>query len=241
MLVEVARVSVGGSAVGREDSIWGDSGAEGESVEDSGTDSSESEDFRRLAAQPTAPAPAAAMGSNHHQADIPAGWAVGALAEGVDWAIRLPPGFWAEMTVSRCENAVEVGATEAARVGKGSVKALKPACAVLRSSSAATRVLGEYGIVSRGSEYSNCEDEGRLSLSHRADIADGKPGLATLRSRHQPPRCPDSRPRSTNYAQLSQYSPGESMGSRDRGTRDLKTTKILDIPQKVMILPEFNA
>lgn len=46
-------------------------------------------------------------------------------------------------------NVVEVGA---ARAGKGSDKALKPACAVLRSSSAATRVLEEYGIVTRESK-----------------------------------------------------------------------------------------
>jgi len=68
---------------------------------------------------------------------------------------------------------VEVWAT---RGGNGKARALEPACAVLRSSSAATRVLEEYGIVTRGSEYSNCEGDVRLSLSNRADAAEGEPG-----------------------------------------------------------------
>lgn len=68
----------------------------------------------------------------------------------------------------------------AAGEGNGKARAFKPTCAVLRSSSAATRVLEEYGIVTKGSEYSNCEDDVRLSLSNRADAAEGEPGEADL-------------------------------------------------------------
>ena len=104
----------------------------------------------RRTAQPNAPSPAA-MGNSHHQAKPLLGAVVvGAVGVSASWARINSSAGWGKSLAGTVPGTGSVVGVWATKAGTGSARAFKLGCAVL-SSSAATRILEEYGIVSRGS------------------------------------------------------------------------------------------